>query len=252
MKKWVTAVVCILSWVLHAQNDSLFNRASEDYNAGNYEAAADKYLKILDNGAHSAAVYYNLGNCNYKLNRIAPSIYYYEKALMLTPNDPEIESNLAFARNMTLDDIEAIPESGISRIVSRITGLLSFDQWSVAGVVLMLLFVGFYIAYYYLRYASHKRMAFIASIVAFLLSVTSVFFAYLEYTGYMAEQPAIIFAEEATVKSEPNSRSAEAFLLHEGTKVQVLEGLNDWNKIQLADGTTGWIPKKDLKMLKDF
>jgi SH3-like domain-containing protein len=34
--------------------------------------------------------------------------------------------------------------------------------------------------------------------------------------------------------------------------VQVIEALNEWEKIQLADGSTGWIEKKDVKLLKDF
>jgi tetratricopeptide (TPR) repeat protein len=252
MKKCTILLIFIFSWQINAQGESLFNAATEDYNAGNYEAAAKKYLEILDEGSHSAALYYNLGNCYYKLNKIAPSIYYYEKALMLTPNDPEIKSNLAFARNMTLDDIEAIPETGISKILGRVTGIMSFDQWSRTAVGFILLFVCFYITYYYLRYASRKRLAFAASMACILLSVVSVLMAYLQYTQFRSEQPAIVFAEEAGVKSEPNERSPESFKLHEGTKVQVIEALNDWQKIQLADGSTGWIQKKDVKLLKDF
>ena len=95
-------------------------------------------------------------------------------------------------------------------------------------------------------------MAFAASMACILLSVVSVLMAYLQYTQFRSEQPAIVFAEEAGVKSEPNERSPESFKLHEGTKVQVIEALNDWQKIQLADGSTGWIQKKDVKLLKDF
>ena len=252
MRNFVTLFICIFSWVLSAQGESLFEAATEDYNAGNYEAAAKKYLDILDGGSHSVAVYYNLGNCYYKLNKIAPSIYYYEKALMLSPNDEEVKSNLAFARNMTLDDIEALPETGIGRFMNQITSLMGFDQWSRTAVILMFFFVGFYIAYYYLRYASHKRLAFTASMVFLLLTAISVFMAYLQYSKYLSEQPAIVFAEEAIVKSEPNDRSTQSFVLHEGTKVQVIEALNEWDKIQLADGSTGWIQKKDVKLLKEF
>ena len=252
MRKYITLFIFFFSWLLSAQGESLFDAATEDYNAGNYEAAAKKYLEILDGGSHSTAIYYNLGNCYYKLNKIAPSIYYYEKALMLSPNDPEVKSNLAFARNMTLDDIEAVPETGITRFMNQVTGLMGFDQWSRTAIIFMMLFVGFYIAYYYLRYASHKRLAFTASMACLLLTAISVFMAYMQYSKYVSEQPAIVFAEEAIVKSEPNERSAQSFVLHEGTKVQVLEALNEWGKIQLADGSTGWIQKKDVKMLKDF
>ena len=252
MKKWMSCILIVFSWTMNAQEEALFDNATADYNEGKYEAAAKKYEEILQNGKHSAALYFNLGNANYKLNRIAPSIYYYEKALLLDPNDPEIKNNLAFARNMTLDDVEALPQAGLTRFLGRLTGLMTFDQWAYSAIVFMVLFVIIYITYYYLRYASQKRLAFIISFAFLFLSLLALLFAYIQYNNYKAEQPAIIFAAEVAVKSEPNPRSEEAFLLHEGTKVQVVEQLNEWKKIQLADGSTGWIPKESLKMLKDF
>jgi len=252
MKKWISCILCILAWTLNAQNEALFERATADYNEGHYEDAIEKYQKILDNGKHSAALYYNLGNCYYKLNKIAPSIYYYEKGLLLDPTDSEIKNNLAFARNMILDDIEPLPQTGLSRITNRLRGLMTFDQWAYLAIASVLLFVLLYIAYYYLRYATHKRLAFILSMVSLFLSCTAVLLAYIQYHEYEAEQPAIIFAGEVAVKSEPNNRSQDAFELHEGTKVDVLDELDNWNKIELADGTTGWILKDKLKMLKDF
>jgi len=252
MKKWMSGILCFLAWSLLAQNKVLFDSATADYNQGNYNAAVEKYQKILESGMHSAELYYNLGNSYYKLNQIAPSIYYYEKGLLLAPNDPEIKNNLAFARNMTLDDIEPLPKTTLSRITAQLTGLMTFDQWAYLAVGCMILFVLLYIAYYFLRYASHKRLAFVLSMVCLVFSLATVMISYIQYERYEADQPAIIFAGEAAVKSEPNTRSQDAFKLHEGTKVEVLETLNDWKKIELADGSTGWIPQKDLKMLKDF
>lgn len=252
MKKWICAIIGILSLGLHAQNEALFNSATTDYNEGRYEEAAEKYEKILENGEHSAAVYFNLGNSYYKLNRIAPSIYNYEKALLLDPGDSEIKNNLGFARNMTLDDIETLPQTGLSKLMERTTGLMTFDQWAYLAVGFMAMFVLLYIAYFYLQYATHKRLAFVASLIFLFLSLSTVLFAWLQYREYEKTQPAIVFSSEISVKSEPNARSQSAFVLHEGTKVQVIEELNDWKKIELADGSVGWIQAKDIRLLKDF
>jgi len=235
-----------------AQNGALFDSATKAYNGGEYQTAVDDYLEILDNGQHSPELYYNLGNSYYKLNQIAPSIYYYEKALLLKPNDPEIKNNLSYAQNMTLDAIETLPETGFAKIYNSLLGFLSFDQWAYVAVVFMILFVSLYIAFYYFRYSSRKRSAFVLSIVSLFVAIVSVVFAYLEYNAFKADQPAIVFAQESSVKSEPNKTSQEAFALHEGTKVNVLDELNDWKKIQIADGTIGWIPSEDIKVLKDF
>ena len=252
MKKIVHIVILLISFTAFAQNEALFDRATEAYNGGEYQAAVDSYLEILENGKHSPELYYNLGNAYYKLNQIAPSIYYYEKALLLKPNDPEIKNNLSYAQNMTLDAIETLPETGFAKIYNSLLGFLSFDQWSYVAVVFVVLFVLFYIAFYYFRYSSRKRSAFVLSIICLFMAITAVVFAYLEYNAFVADRPAIVFAQESSVKSEPNRTSQEAFALHEGTKVIVLDALNDWNKIRIADGTIGWIPSEDIKLVKDF
>ncbi len=77
----------------------------------------------------------------------------------------------------------------------------------------------------------------------------SLFFAFQKYNMVQKDQPAIVFSQEAEVRSEPNLRSTEAFKLHEGTKVQVLDTVNNWKKIKLVDGKTGWIPSDDIKAL---
>ncbi|MGB5817880.1 MAG: tetratricopeptide repeat protein [Saonia sp.] len=252
MKKLMIVLLLMSSFLGTAQNNALFARATDAYNAGDYEKAAENYLKILENGEHSAELYFNLGNAYYKMNQIAPSIYYYEKALLLKPNNPEIQNNLGFAQNMTLDAIEELPETGMSKIYGAIVEFLSFEQWARTAVWFMILFVLSYIAFYFFRYATQKRIAFIVSMVSLIIAVLAIALAYLQYTDFKKDQPAIVFPEVSVVKSEPNNRSQEAFTLHEGTKVNVLERLNDWKKIALADGKTGWISSEDIKLLKDF
>lgn len=252
MKNLFYIIVVLLSFIGNAQNEAIFNRATEAYNNGDYEKAITYYNEILENGEHSAALYFNLGNAYYKLNQIAPSVYNYEKALLLSPNDAEIKNNLSYAQNMTLDAIEVMPETGLVKIYKTLTGVLTFDQWSYVAVVFMVLFVLLYIAFYYFKYAMRKRIAFITGIISLLVSVMAAVFAYVQYNDFMADRPAIVFDNETHIKAEPNKRSQQIFVLHEGTKVSVLDELNEWKKIKIADGKTGWVTSESIKMLKDF
>ncbi len=252
MKKWISVLAVFLSLFVTAQNESLFHNATVAYNDANYQDAVKNYLQILDNGEHSANLYYNLGNSYYKLNQIGPSIYYYEKALLLNPNDTEIRNNLSFAQNMTIDVIEAVPQTSLSKAISAFKEILSFDQWAYVAVGCMILFVFLYLAFYFLQFATQKRIAFILSFLALFFMAISTIMAIVQYQDFNTTQPAIIFAEESKVKAEPNNRSNEVFVLHEGSKVYIESQLNDWNKIKLVDGKTGWIPAIDLKVLKDF
>jgi len=252
MKFAFTIIVSLISFFGIAQNETLFNEATAFYNEGDYEKAITNYHKIVENGEHSAAVYFNLGDAYYKLNQAAPSIYYYEKALLLAPGDVEIKSNLSFAQNMTLDAIEVLPETGFSKIYRGVIGFLSFEQWSYLAIALVLIFVFSYIAFYFFSYATKKRIAFITSMFAMVFAVLAVILAYLQFEELKSYNPAIVFADETVIQSEPNDRSQENFRLHEGTKVNVLDQLNDWKKIRIADGKTGWVNAADIKLLKDF
>lgn len=235
-----------------AQNETLFEQANTLYNQGKYSEAIDKYTVILETGNHSASLYFNLANANYKLNNIAPSIYYYEKALQLAPNDNDIKNNIAFARNMTIDAIDTIPEAGLTKLLNNITNTFNFDAWSKIAVALVFGFVVLFLIYYFAYSSVKKRLAFIGSISALILCFVSVLFAFHNYNLKKRDKPAIVFAQECKVKSEPNLRSDEAFRLHEGTKVQVLDTIGQWRKIKLSDGKTGWISSNDIKLLNDF
>ncbi len=249
MKTLVYILTFLIGSLSFAQNEVLFEQGNTLYNNGNYEEAIKKYESILDNGKHSAELYFNLGNAHYKLNHIAPSIYYYEKALQLKPNDKEIKNNIGFARNMTIDAVDTVPEVGFSKFVKNISNSMTFERWAKSSIGLVILFVVLFLLYYFSNTSLKKRFAFIGSMAALVLAGFSLSFAFHNYDLIEKDQPAIVFAQESQVKSEPNLRSTESFKLHEGTKVQILDTVNNWKKIKLADGKTGWISNTDIKAL---
>lgn len=252
MRAIIILLMCCFSMTGFSQNDTVFNEANTLYNNGKYAEAIDKYESILDTNQHSAELYFNLGNANYKLNNIAPSIYYYEKALLLEPNDKDIQNNLAFAQNMTIDAIEVVPKVGFSRIINNIVNTFDTDTWARIAVGGVLLFVVIFLAYHFSYTSSKKRIAFVTSIISLFIGCFSVAMAFQKDSLNKKDNPGIVFSQETRVKADPNSTSEEVFRLHEGTKVQVVETYENWKKIKLSDNSTGWIPSKDIKLLKIF
>lgn len=239
---------------LFAQNNyDHFKKGNEFYNNGDFQEAIASYESIIESGEHSADLYFNLANAYYKMNQVAPSIFYYEKALQLAPTDQEIKNNLSYAQNMTIDDIEVIPETGFSKISNSVINSFSFDVWAMIAVTLTLLFVILFLSYYF-SYATHKkRILFVFGFTSLALGLFALTMAYQKYGMVQNENSAIVFEQESEVKTDPNLRSETAFKLHEGTKVMILESFNDnWVKIRLADGKTGWIVLDDVKMLNKF
>ncbi|SFN49054.1 SH3 domain-containing protein [Bizionia echini] len=247
-----TLAIALFSFCSMAQNTQLFEQGNTLYNDAQYEEAIKKYQQILDTDMHSAELYFNLANAHYKLNHIAPSIFYYEKALQLAPNDSEIKQNMAFAKNMTLDAIDVVPEVGISKVINQVSHAVSFDAWAILAICFVFLSVFAFINYYLAKGTKTKRFSFTLGFVGLVLMLGSLVSAFNKYDLDKNDNPAIVFAQESKIKSEPNLRSTEAFILHEGTKVQVLDTVKNWKKIKLTDGKTGWIHSEDIKLLDSF
>jgi len=247
MKK-ILFILLLTTQFFFAQNG--FERGNDLYQRGNYEKAISEYESILATKQHSSELYFNLGNCYYKLNKVAPAIYNYEKALVLSPDDAEIKNNLKFAQKMTIDEVKEVPKVGFSKIVHDLTSVFHYNTWAWISIAFSTLFLLFFIGYYFSQIALSKRIFFFGMFALLFLLLISVSVAISEKNDFENEKPAIVFAEMVMVKSEPQKASATVFTLHEGTKVFVQETLDNWKKIQLTDGTEGWIEKTVIKEVK--
>ena len=249
MRKLIYLSILLFSLAGFSQNEELFEEANSAYQSGNYQNAINYYEEILDNGETSAELYYNLGNAHYKLNHVAPSIYYYEKALQLDPTDEDIKNNIEFARNMAIDDIEEVEQTGMNQWVNGLISTFSYSTWAVFAIIFSILFVALFLLYYFTYTPLYKRLLFTGAMLSVLLTVLSVIFAFQQQSYIQDNQYAIIFGEEVEVRDEPNLRGDASFELHEGTKAKVLEDYQEWARIELANGAQGWVKNSVIKKL---
>lgn len=247
MKKLVF-IFLLVSQVFFAQSN--FYKGNALYQKGNYEEAITAYESILNSKKESGELYFNLANCYYKLNKVAPAIYNYEKALVLNPNDTEIQNNLLFAHKMTIDEIKVVPKVGFAKLLRDFTGIFHYDTWAWITVSFSGLFLLFFIGYYFSQLTLSKRIFFIGMFVLVFLILLSTLAALFEKSHDTNERPAIVFSEIAQVKSEPKSSSSDVFVLHEGAKVYLHESIENWVKIELTDGSEGWIESNNVKSVK--
>ncbi|MFZ4679621.1 MAG: tetratricopeptide repeat protein [Flavobacterium sp.] len=228
-----------------------FEQGNKFYEKENYLAAISSYESVSNSGKQSAELYFNLGNCYYKLHKVAPAIYNYEKALLLSPNDTEIKTNLEFARKMAIDDIKVIPKVGFSKLIQDFTAKYYYDTWAWIDVAFAFLFLLFFVGYYFSHSTVLKRVFFFGMFFWLLGIGLSTASGFYEKGRMDSERPAIVFAETASVKSEPKISATDAFVLHEGTKVYILESIANWKKVELTDETTGWIEESAVKEIKN-
>ena len=242
-------IVSTLSLKAQAPVSPLFEEGNTAYNNGDFFKAVTLYEQTLLTGKHSASLYFNLGNAYYRLNKVAESIYNYEKARQLDPENEDFKVNSAFAQNMTIDAIEPLPESQLSQVQNSLYALASASIWSKIVVLFVWLFAIFFSIYLLNKTTKLKRLFFVLSLfslILFLSSFTIKFFANAEQEN---KKYAIIFSNEINIWSEPNLRAEIQFTLHEGTKVELLDSLDEWEKIRIANGSEGWIKNASLKSL---
>ena len=254
MKKIIIAINIIWMFspsILSAQInlESIFSQANELYNKGSYIEAINNYKEIIKNDFHSAELYYNLGNAYYRLDSIASSVYYYEKALQLNPNDREIIDNLALVNKTLVDEIDPITTPLIESILKSLSNIFYFETWGYISIFFSFLIVALFLSYYFANSSRIKRLTFILLCISSILMLASLINGNKGYDNYVNNEYAIIYSYETDLKTEPNFRSETLFMLHEGTKVQVIENYNNWIKVRLVNGQIGYIQLIDVKIL---
>ena len=239
--------------VFYAQDEQkIFESANEMYKQQNYEKAIEYYKTLEKYNLISSELFYNLGNSYYKLNKVGPSIYYYEKALKLNPLNKDVQNNLVFARRLALDNIEELPKTVFQKLNSRYLQKLSYNQWAIVSIVFCALGSLLFLLFYFSNQPRSKRTFFVTSLISFLFLIISLTITYNQFSYFKNNKVAIVFAEETEVRNAPSLNSEEVFTLHEGTKVIVLDTIDDWKKIKIADGKIGWIIANDIQLLDNF
>ena len=252
MKKNLILLLFLSSQLFSQNSEKLFKEGNEHYKLSNYSEAISSYEKIEALGLISSELYYNLGNSHYKLNQVAPAIYNYEMALLLNPLNEEAQSNLVFAKRLTIDAIDEIPKTIFQKLDDAIVKKLSYNEWAIVNVVFSVLGTLLFLLFYFSFTPSIKRLFFVTSILSFLLLLITLFFTINEYTYSNTTVEAIIFSKEITINNAPTDNSEKIFTLHEGTKVLVLDTVDNWKKIRISDGKTGWIIADKIKILSIF
>tara|TARA_X000001036_G_C20587374_1_gene769304 strand:+ start:410 stop:1156 length:747 start_codon:yes stop_codon:yes gene_type:complete len=233
-----------------SQQNDIFVVANEKYNSLDFVGAIEKYNELLKGGFHSSELYFNLGNAYYKLDSLAQSIYYYEKGLKYFPNDSSLIQNLAYLNNLTIDDIESLPEDIVSKQLNYLLNYFSFNTWSIITIITAILSCVIFLFYFLSKSSIYKRTYFTIFILSFILTSSLLFVNFKIYNVQTTIEFGIVYKDVIEVNFEPNEKSEVLFEIHEGTKVEVIENFDmDWLKIKLSNGQTGWVIKNQIKII---
>jgi tetratricopeptide (TPR) repeat protein len=229
--------------------DELWQIANTAYNAGNYAQAEECYTRIVEQGLHSAALYYNLANAHFKQDELGKAMLYYNRALRLRPNDEDIRHNLEYAEQSTKDSIEEIPEFFLKTWIKSLRGALSCTAWSILSLLMLVAALACGLLYLLAQRLSLRKIGFYLMTVTALLFVVTTAFAWSERNMLVERSEAIIMNSAVSIKSSPDRSATELFVLHEGTKVTIGETIDGWAEVRIADGRKGWIEQERMERI---
>lgn len=255
LRKVVTVVTLLLSlgasMNIQAKDlDSLWTAGVQAYADGKFSDASAAWTSIEESGQKSAKLYYNLGNAWFKQGNYPKAILNYERALRLDPSYSDARYNLEFTSNFVQDKIEPVPEFILKSVARKVCYVMGSNAWAVIFLVLLAAALVMGLLFLLGSSVGKRRAGFYCGIVLLLLSAGALSFSIWQKSDSVKTDTAIVMSPVSSVKSSPSSGSSkDLFVIHEGTKVTILDEVGTWRNISLADGRQGWIPASDIEII---
>ncbi len=219
-----------------------FQRANRAYESGNFEQAAALYDSLIAEGFESGELHYNLGNAFFRLDQLGKAILHYERALLLAPGDADALHNLAFAKQNAVDDFEEIPDFFLRSWWHRLRDRALSFTWGIVAFAFWFAGFGGLAIWQLSRQRRVRKTGFIAGVMLLLVSLLPLSLALGRAAIEQHSGRAVVMNSEASLRSAPDKAGTELLLLHEGTEIDLLDKLGDWEKVRLPNGEEGWLP----------
>jgi tetratricopeptide (TPR) repeat protein len=244
-----TLISATLGSLLAQKPQMLIEKADKLYAESKYQDAINNYEAVVGQRLQNAELYYNLGNAYFKIKNIPAAILNYERAYLLNPEDEDIQFNLDLARTYTVDEIEALPEFFLVSYVKSIRNWFNSNSWAYIALFSFALVLALGLFFWFSRSFEIRRYAFGVAVFLSVIFVVSLIFSISQKNQIDKRNTAIVFAPVVSAKSSPDDSGKDLFILHAGTKVELIRPVGDWCEVKIADGNKGWIQKTDFQRI---
>jgi tetratricopeptide (TPR) repeat protein len=216
-------------------------QANQLYQQGKFSEARDAYGAILSGGYESPELLYNLGNACYKSGFVPGAILNYERARRLLPGDEDLRHNLQIASMMITDRIEPTPRLFVWDYWDGIKNFFSLSGLTLTAYLFYALVAVMASVFFLSRTYALRKVAMLSG-SAFLVIFLFFLAVLIARLGDVTRtDEGIVMSQIVTVKNSPDPKSSDAFVLHGGVKVQLIDRVGSWSKVRLADGKVGWL-----------
>ncbi len=227
----------------------IWDLANTAYINERYDESIELYLEILNRERHSAPLYYNLGNAYFKRGELGRALKYYYRAEKLDPTNADIQYNIGVAKSQKKDRIEEIPPFILAEWSNSLRSIMSGMGWGILSLLSFVAMFTFALIYLLSRELAKRKVGFYGVLVSLFFAVVSMVYAVNLSAEYLNHDDAVVMSQSMVVKSSPDRKATELFILHEGTRVRVISEHDKWREIRIADGKQGWVEVSSLGMI---
>ena len=233
-----------------AYPDSLWNAGVAAYSDGRWEDARQAWTAIEGLGLSSPELLCNIGDACFRQDMLPEAILYYSRALKEDPSDKDARHNLEFARSLTRDRIDSVPEFFLRSWMRRLCWAMPSDAWAWLSLGLLAVLLFFVLLFLLGRRPAARKWGFFCGVAVLVLLVFALVFAAWQRRDYLRADDAVVMLPVVSVKSAPSgSDTKDLFILHEGTCVELLDSVGEWRRIRLSDGREGWLRSREIEII---
>ncbi len=227
----------------------MMKEANELYRNGKFESAIENYKQIEKEGYEGTSLYYNLGNSYYRVGKVGYAILNYEKALKLSPADEDVKHNLAFANLSTVDKIQPLPEFFLFIWWDSMLSYFTVNGWTYIVYFFFILLLILISLYFFARTIFQQKLVLFSGLGILVVLAFGISLLIVKINREHTLISGVVIEQSVTAKTSPDSKSGDAFIIHEGLKVNLEDKLDQWVKIKLADGKVGWIENNSVERI---
>lgn len=259
ISSYIIALIAVVMFAIPAVASELTAEADSAYREGRFNDAAQIYAAAIDSTGPSADLYYNLGNSMYRQGSIGHAVLNYERALRIDPTHSQAATNLEFV-NSKIPDRPGERGTLLSHAIDSLISIAVPNAWAWIAFALFLITLGAVALYCFSTRVALRKIGFFGAIVMFFVTCVGIFIAVEAASAASADDVVVITAPTTILSSSPRvpaNPSEEVMLLHEGTKLRVLDSVNRgtdespdlWLDVEVDNERRAWVQAQDVERI---
>lgn len=251
MKKQILLlIISIIATYAFANIDIELSKAFESYQAHDYQHALESFLKLSNEGYENSELFYNIGNCYYRVGELGNSILFMKKSLKLDSTNKKAARNLTFLLTQTKDKQIITEQDSLFKFFSNIFATISLNSLAIASLIIIAFII--LLIHIVIHQAAGKER----TIPYFMITILSVFliiiaiFSSIKINILHNNNSAVLLADTAIGYSGPNTEFIRVFTIHEGMIFEIEKEQDGWALVKLSNGVGGWIINNSFAKVK--